>query len=121
MPARRDSATTSAALLAANFWAATLVIWCNKHVFVLFPYPAALTAIHYFVSWAGVEGLLAAGVFRACPVPLEQRAAFRLLVVCWSACNALSNISLERNSVGFYQLAKLMVSPALDAAAPELA
>ena len=48
-----------AAVLLANFFAAIGCIALNKRAFVLFPFPAALTCVHYFVSWAGVELLLA--------------------------------------------------------------
>ena len=103
----------AATALAANFLAAIGVIALNKRAFVLFPFPAALTSVHYFVSWAGVELLLAAGRFEARRVPHGHARAFYALIFCWSICNALSNVSLERNSVGFYQLAKLMVTPSL--------
>ena len=102
-----------AAVLLANFFAAIGCIALNKRAFVLFPFPAALTCVHYFVSWAGVDLLLAAGKFEARPVPQAHSRAFYALILTWSVCNALSNVSLERNSVGFYQLAKLMVTPSL--------
>ena len=31
-------------------------------------------------------------------------------MIAWTLCNALSNVSLERNSVGFYQMTKIMVT-----------
>ena len=82
-------------------------------MFVHFPFTAALTCIHYFVSWAGIACLRAAGSFQPRPVPPGHTTAFYSLIACWSLCNALSNLSLERNSVGFYQLAKLLVTPSL--------
>jgi hypothetical protein len=101
------------AVLAANFVAAIAVISLNKRAFVYFPFPAALTSFHYFLSWAGIEALRHAGKFEPRPVPPGNERTFYTLIVCWSACNALSNVSLDRNSVGFYQLAKLMITPSL--------
>ena len=111
--ANRGTTLAQVGVLAANFSAAIATISLNKKVFETFPYPAALTCIHYCVSWMGIEVLHACGAFKAQRVPPSQQRAFCSLVVCWSVCNALSNVSLERNSVGFYQLAKLMVTPAL--------
>ena len=110
---RCEMIRTSAAVLIVNFLSAIACISLNKRVFVYFPYPAALTSIHYFVSWAGIACLRAAGAFQPRSVPPTQANAFYLLIGCWSLCNALSNLSLERNSVGFYQLAKLCVTPTL--------
>ena len=107
------SLSAAAAVLVVNFFAAILVISLNKRVFSVFPFPATLTSIHYFVAWAGVAILNAAGTFERRAVPPDQTNSFYSLIVCWSLCNALSNISLERNSVGFYQLAKLLVMPSL--------
>ena len=106
-------AVAQSLVLAANFASALAVISLNKRAFSFFPFPAALTCLHYLVSWAGVEALHAYGVFEPAPVPPGHARSFYGLVVSWSLCNALSNISLERNSVGFYQLAKLMVTPSL--------
>ncbi|EOD15499.1 hypothetical protein EMIHUDRAFT_95207 [Emiliania huxleyi CCMP1516] len=83
------SIARNAALLSANFVAAIMCISLNRETFKSFPFPAALTTLHY------------------------ARHNFYLLVCCWSACNALSNVSLDRNSVGFYQLVKILVTPSL--------
>ena len=71
--------------------------------------PASLphqTFVHYLVSWGGIELLHRMGRFERQPVPPGHGRAFYALIVCWSACNALSNVSLAKNSVGFYQRAR---------------
>ena len=130
--------TAAIFVLAANFVSAIACISLNKGAFQYFPFPAALTSIHYAVTWAAVEGLHRAGKFDKRRVPPKHESAFYALIICWSLCNVLSNISLDRNSVryrnpaslgvhstdrllhlrrhvqvGFYQLAKLMVTPSL--------
>ena len=64
------------------------------------------TFVHYLVSWGGIELLHRMGRFERQPVPPGHGRAFYALIVCWSACNALSNVSLAKNSVGFYQRAR---------------
>jgi hypothetical protein len=108
-----ESTLIDVAVLACNFFAAILVISLNKRAFMHFPYPAALTCIHYFVSWAGISVLHWCGIFEARPVPAQHSRTFMWLIMFWSLGNALSNVSLDRNSVGFYQLAKLMVTPSI--------
>ena len=100
-----------AAVLVFNLVSSISVISVNKHAFNYFPYPAALTCIHYAVSWLGTELLLCAGAFHAKRVDPRHIRPFLGLVVSWTLCNALSNVSLERNSVGFYQMMKIMVTP----------
>ena len=107
------SIASSALVLSFNFIAALACISLNKQAFVYFPFPAALTFIHYSVSWAGIELLSRMGRFEKRPIPTGYERAFYSLIACWSACNALSNVSLSKNSVGFYQLAKLMITPSL--------
>ena len=113
MPILNASTLADIAILVCNFFAAIVVISLNKKAFKHFPYPAALTALHYFVSWAGVAVLRRCNVFEARRVPIEHSRTFWWLVVFWSLGNALSNISLDRNSVGFYQLTKLMITPSI--------
>lgn len=107
------SIARNAALLSANFVAAIMCISLNRETFKSFPFPAALTTLHYAVAAIAIEFVHVAGGFEKRPVPLTQRHNFYLLVCCWSACNALSNVSLDRNSVGFYQLVKILVTPSL--------
>ena len=97
--------------LAFNFGSALCTIVANKYALRVFPYPAALTAIHYMLSWVAVQLALKLGMFQRGTVTAEQKGLFCSLVVAWATCNALSNASLEANSVGFYQLMKVLTTP----------
>ena len=99
------------AALSFNFASALFTIMANKYAMEVFPYPAALTAIHYLFSWACVAALHAGGVFARGTVGAEHRRLFYTLIVAWACCNALSNASLSKNSVGFYQLMKVLTTP----------
>lgn len=97
--------------MSLNFVMALLIVVVNKRALHVFPYPAALTSFHYLCSWGGTISVRRAGVFEAKQVPPENYWAFWLLLVCWTSCNALSNASLGANSVGFYQIMKVFVTP----------
>jgi len=100
-------------VLTCNFFFSVAVITANKHAFGCFPFPGALTAVHYLLSWAGVEALLKAGAFERKPIDSSHRHIFVPLIIAWSLGNTLSNVSLEKNSVGFYQMMKILVTPAV--------
>merc|ERR1711988_203882 len=81
--------------LAFNFGSALCTIVANKYALRAFPYPAALTALHYVLSWAAVQIALRMGIFVRGAVQPEQKKLFYSLVLAWATCNALSNASLE--------------------------
>ena len=103
--------TFSAFALSFNFLSALCTIITNKYALNAFPYPASLTAIHYLFSWGAVAAALYFGVFERGTVQAEHKNLFYMLVVAWAMCNALSNASLGANSVGFYQLMKVLTTP----------
>lgn len=80
----------------------------NKKVFSFFPYPGMLTFVHYLVSLVFLEALRRAGFYQRRAVETRHWKPFVGLLINWSLCNALSNVSLERNSVGFYQMMKVL-------------
>jgi len=110
-PPRLSSNSISALALSFNFGSALCTIVANKYALRAFPYPAALTAVHYTISWLAVSIALRLGAFERGTVQPEQKKLFYSLVVAWATCNALSNASLEANSVGFYQLMKVLTTP----------
>ena len=63
LTAMRRAAGQGAAL-AFNFASALLTIVANKYALRRFPYPAALTALHYVCSLAAVCALHAGGAFQ---------------------------------------------------------
>lgn len=99
-----------------NFMAAVGVIMANKLVMkkVGFNFPIFLTLIHYSTSW------ILLGILRALsllPVSPPSKATpfaplFSLGVVM-SFASGLANASLNHNSVGFYQMAKIAVTPSI--------
>ena len=97
--------------LAANLASGIGVVLANKWVFTTahFQYPTALTALHYVSNTA-----IVLVIFRPAPQPEKtdpHRRSIQILTVVWALHNALSNISLNANSVGLYQISKILVTP----------
>ncbi|KAL8505402.1 hypothetical protein ACS0TY_016586 [Phlomoides rotata] len=102
-----------------NFMVAVGIILGNKMVMgrVGFKFPIFLTLIHYTTAWI----LLA--VFKALsllPVsPPSKSTPFSSLFALGAVmafASGLANTSLKHNSVGFYQMAKIAVTPTIVAA-----
>lgn len=102
-----------ARLLAYNFCAAVGVIFVNKAVFahVHFSFSVALTLLHYAFTLIGLELLAMGGAFERRSSPLTPRLLALAVVV--GVAPALNNLSLRFNSLGFYQVAKLLVTPSI--------
>ncbi|XP_058113646.1 nucleotide-sugar uncharacterized transporter 2-like isoform X2 [Magnolia sinica] len=102
--------------LSFNFLVSVGIIMMNKLVLgkVGFNYPIFLTFIHYSLSWF-LMGLL--DVFSLLPPspPPKTTSISSLLALgmVMSLSNGLANVSLKYNSVGFYQMAKIAVTPTI--------
>ena len=83
MVARVREVTVQATVLIFNLVSSISVISINKHAFNYFPYPAALTCIHYAASWLGTELLLCMGAFEAKQVGAKRIRPFLGLVIAW--------------------------------------
>ncbi|XP_008801521.1 nucleotide-sugar uncharacterized transporter 2-like isoform X2 [Phoenix dactylifera] len=79
-----------------------------------FNYPIFLTFIHYILSWGLMAILNAFSLLPASP-PAKSTPFSSLLVlgIVMSLSNGLANVSLKYNSVGFYQMAKIAVTPTI--------
>ncbi|KAK9827987.1 hypothetical protein WJX81_005426 [Elliptochloris bilobata] len=97
---------------AFNTFAAVGITFANKAVFSVFHfnYVYMLTLIHALATVAGMHAFAAAGMFEPKALKpwqvLPLAVAFVGYVVLW-------NVSLQLNSVGFYQLMKIMTLPAV--------
>ena len=105
--------TPAAASLAFNFASSLGVVLANKAVFktAAFTYPTSLTALHYAANYLIVLALLARGSFERRTLAGHERSLLLLTTAVWAGHNGLSNLSLEKNSVGLYQIMKIAVTP----------
>ncbi|KAJ4830668.1 hypothetical protein Tsubulata_038779 [Turnera subulata] len=99
-----------------NFMVAVGIILTNKLVMgkVGFNYPIFLTLIHYTTAWIL---LVLLRIFSMLPIsPPSKTTPFTSLFslgVVMSFASGLANASLKHNSVGFYQMAKIAVTPTI--------
>jgi solute carrier family 35 protein E3 len=99
---------TSAAM-AANFSVSVSVVWLNKFVYLGgFRYNVTMTALHFFVTYFGLELCAIYGFFERKFIPLRK-----VLPISLAFCGfvVFNNLSLEHNHVGVYQLWKVMTTP----------
>ncbi|RZC71214.1 hypothetical protein C5167_034397 [Papaver somniferum] len=102
--------------LTFNFLVSVGIILVNKLVLgkVGFNYPIFLTFIHYLLSWFLMAILKALSLLPVSP-PSKTTPFTSLLSlgIVMSLSNGLANVSLKYNSVGFYQMAKIAVTPTI--------
>ncbi|KAK6259176.1 hypothetical protein SCA6_013650 [Theobroma cacao] len=101
------------AALTFNLVVAVGIIFMNKWVLknVGFQFPVFLTVIHYAVSWALMAILNFFSLFSASPSSKVAPLSLFTFGVVNSVSTGLANVSLKYNSVGFYQMAKIAITP----------
>ena len=114
-PSLLPQATSSNAVaLAAAFNVASTsaIVVLNKHVFstYAFKFPILLVCVHMAITWIGMRGAAALGRFELKSVGI--RGAI-LLAVVFNCYNLSSLANLRLNSVGIYQLTKILIAPAV--------
>jgi solute carrier family 35 protein E3 len=97
--------------MVSNFIVSVSVVWLNKFVYRGgFKYNVAMTALHFFVTYLGLEICAIAGFFQRKFVPLLKVAPISMAFCGFVFFN---NESMRYNSVGVYQLWKVMTTPAI--------
>ncbi|KAL6555250.1 hypothetical protein OROGR_006508 [Orobanche gracilis] len=102
--------------LTFNFFVSVGIILMNKLVLVNvgFNYPIFLTFIHYVCSWLIMALLKSLSILSLSPPSKSTKYSSLLsLGIVMSLSTGLANVSLKFNSVGFYQMAKIAVTPAI--------
>ncbi|KAM0903054.1 hypothetical protein ACQ4PT_018866 [Festuca glaucescens] len=105
--------------LTFNFVVSVGIIMANKMVMgtVGFNFPVALSLIHYVAAWVLMAVLRALYLMPIAPPPKSTPfSSLFALGAVMSFSTGLANISLKHNSVGFYQMAKIAVTPTIVAA-----
>lgn len=98
--------------MALNFLASVGIINVNKLVFqqYAFKYSTLLTGIHFIFTFIGLLICNALGMFTVKLVPIRKVIPLCLAFVGFVVFN---NLSLQYNSIGFYQLMKVLTTPAI--------
>lgn len=95
-----------------NIASATGIVFANKAVFSVFQFhfTYALTFVHTLVTMLGMQGFLQAGLFEEKNVPKHKLLP---LAAAYVGYIVLCNLNLNLNPVGFYQITKIAVAPAV--------
>jgi len=101
--------------LTLNFFSAVSLILLNKTLLanLHFKFPFVLTLLHFGVTLIGIKTCFALGFVKRQPKPKDS--IFHVCAFIQATYNPISNLSLQLNSVGTYQIAKLAVTPGLAA------
>jgi solute carrier family 35 protein E3 len=107
------SGLTTIGWIVGSVASSTSIIMMNKHVMddYGFSWPISLTAYHFVMTWGLLELMCRLHLFeRADSFPWSQRWFLGAATV---AAVVFMNFNLQLNSVGFYQLSKLLVIPTI--------
>ncbi|KAL8215442.1 UNVERIFIED_CONTAM: hypothetical protein K2H54_000846 [Gekko kuhli] len=100
-----------AAGLLANLVSSICIVFLNKWLYVRTGFPnMSLTLVHFAVTWLGLYVCQALNIFA--PKSLRPR---QVLPLALSFCGfvVFTNLSLQNNTIGTYQLAKAMTTPVI--------
>ena len=101
---------TTVTLMAFNFVSAVGIVFANKYVFHVYSYNFAcfVTALHFVVTALGGRICLFFGLYE-----VKKLNHMDVLPITASFCCfvVFNNLSLQHNSVGFYQLMKVLTTP----------
>ncbi|XP_055506805.1 solute carrier family 35 member E3 isoform X2 [Leucoraja erinacea] len=97
--------------LLVNLASSICIVLVNKWIYVQYGFPnMSLTLVHFVMTALGLWLCQALGLF--CPKSLRPS---RVLLLALSFCGfvVFTNLSLQNNTIGTYQLAKAMTTPVI--------
>ncbi|XP_010880999.1 solute carrier family 35 member E3 [Esox lucius] len=97
--------------LLANLLSSICIVFINKWIYVHYGFPnMTLTLIHFVVTWLGLWVCQKMDIFA--PKSLQPT---KIIWLALSFCGfvAFTNLSLQNNTIGTYQLAKAMTTPVI--------
>ncbi|XP_066524689.1 solute carrier family 35 member E3 [Hoplias malabaricus] len=100
-----------ASALLLNLLASICIVFLNKWIYVHYGFPnITLTLIHFVVTWLGLFICQKLDIFS----PKNLRPS-KIILLALSFCGfvAFTNLSLQSNTIGTYQLLKAMTTPVI--------
>lgn len=97
--------------LLVNLLSSICIVFINKWIYVHYRFPnMTLTLIHFVVTWLGLYICHRMDLFAPKSLPVR-----RIVLLALSFCGfvAFTNLSLQNNAIGTYQLAKAMTTPVI--------
>ena len=96
-----------------NFFSSVLIIWANKFAYNSgFKYTIILTIIHFIFTFLGLEFF---GHQRCCNKSILLNKIKSVIPISIAFCGfvVFNNLSLKYNTIGMYQLIKVMTTPTI--------
>ncbi|CAN0141185.1 unnamed protein product, partial [Hapterophycus canaliculatus] len=114
---RKYASLQTPALMALNFCSAVGIVVVNKALFRHsegLGFATSLTGLHFAFTALGVRLCRVIGLYKIKPLKQTQ-ASFCVLPITVAFCAfvAFNNLSLQFNGVSFYQLMKILTTPAV--------
>uniref|UniRef100_A0A3P8UST5 Nucleoporin 107 n=2 Tax=Cynoglossus semilaevis TaxID=244447 RepID=A0A3P8UST5_CYNSE len=97
--------------LLINLFSSICIVFINKWIYVHYSFPnMTLTLVHFVSTWLGLYVCNKMNMFSPKRLPIR-----RIVWLALSFCGfvAFTNLSLQNNSIGTYQLAKAMTTPVI--------
>ncbi|XP_062384178.1 solute carrier family 35 member E3 [Sardina pilchardus] len=97
--------------LLVNLFSSICIVFINKWIYVHYGFPnMTLTLVHFVVTWLGLYVCQKMDIFAPKSVPPSK-----VILLALSFCGfvAFTNLSLQNNTIGTYQLAKAMTTPVI--------
>ena len=97
--------------MALNFTTSILIIWANKFAYNAgFVFATLLTVIHFITTFIGLCIMRSANMFEP-----KHISPISVVPIAMAFCGfvVFNNLSLQHNSVGTYQLLKVLTTPAI--------
>ncbi|RNA40276.1 Solute carrier family 35 member E3 [Brachionus plicatilis] len=95
--------------LSLNFFTSIAIIQVNKYIYINYKFPnMGLTCIHFIITFIGLLICNLFGIFKIVKVPI-----LKMIPMSITFCGfvALTNYSLEYNTIGTYQCLKSLTTP----------
>lgn len=94
-----------------NLVSSIAIVFSNKWIYTNYKFPnVTLTCIHFVMTFFGLQLCIWFKLFSPKRIPLQE-----MIPLCLSFCGfvVFTNLSLQNNTVGTYQVAKVMTTPAI--------
>ena len=99
------------ASIVINLCSSILIVFCNKYIYVNYGFPnLTLTCIHFYSTSLALWLCQKCNLFNHKSLPVAK-----VVPLCLTFCGfvVFTNLSLQNNTVGTYQLAKAMTTPCI--------
>lgn len=97
--------------IVGNIFSSIAIVFCNKWIYTNYGFPnVTLTCIHFVMTYLALKVCIVLNIFTPKKIPLCEMIP---LCLCFCGFVVFTNLSLQNNTVGTYQVAKVMTTPTI--------